>query len=187
MRTILVHQHVADPAAGAGAGKLFFGKLVSLIERQPSPTVLFLDFRGVAVATGSFIRESLLAFRDYCGSSQSNIYPIIANASQDILDELEFMFSKMKDAFVVCALDDTGRATDGRIVGTLEEKQLETLKAVLASGEVDASVLASKDPESTLGVTAWNNRLAALAAKRILVENRRGRAKQYSPVIEIKV
>ena len=37
----------------------------------------------------------------------------------------------------------------------------------------------------TVGATAWNNRLASLAAKSLVVEILQGRTKKYRPVLEV--
>lgn len=187
MKKIFVHEYVDDPAAGARVGKCFFGQLVSLTERQNSPTIFFLDFREITVATSSFLRESVLAFRDYCSSSGSNLYPVLANVHPNVLDELRYLLEDRHDALVVCALDESETPVGGCLLGLLEEKQLETLNAVIALREADASELASQMSVSQLGITAWNNRLASLSSKRILIEIRRGRTKRYSPVIDMKV
>jgi hypothetical protein len=43
------------------------------------PTATFLDFKGVAVATSSFLREAVIGFRDYARLSLVNVHPVAAN------------------------------------------------------------------------------------------------------------
>jgi len=53
------------------------------------PEQLFLDFSGVQIATASFLRESVFAFRDAIRRRRSNFYPVIANAESAVEDELK--------------------------------------------------------------------------------------------------
>jgi hypothetical protein len=51
--------------AGAINGRKAVARLLELTAREPDqPDTVFLDFEGVDVATASFLRESVLAFRD---------------------------------------------------------------------------------------------------------------------------
>ena len=51
-------------------------------------------------------------------------------------------------------------------------------------GEADVATLQSLDRSGeAVGHTAWNNRLAALAAKGVLIESQQGRTKRYRLVL----
>jgi hypothetical protein len=172
--------------SGAILGKLFYAKLLPIIERQNHPQPLFLNFAGLDLVTSSFFREGILAFRDYCVNNRFNLYPIIANITQVSLDELDIALEvRGGDAIIVCRLE-SGEVIDARVVGPLEEKQQLTLEAVLQVKEADAATLLEKHKESEgIGITGWNNRLAALAAKGLLIEFKKGRGKLYRPVVEL--
>lgn len=174
-----------DVLAGGIEGKSVLGRLITLVVASATPAPIFLDFRGVIVATGSWLREAVIAFRNYCLNSQLNLYPVIANPSPKVVEEMELLLKSLNDAMVSCELDEDGRVTSARILGPLEGKQQVTLDAVLALREADAVTLAEKyKNEEKVGATGWNNRLAALAAKSILMEIKRGRVKFYVPVVE---
>jgi hypothetical protein len=49
------------------------------LDTYVTPTLALLDFSGVAVATASFLRESVIGFRDYARQALPNIYPVVAN------------------------------------------------------------------------------------------------------------
>jgi len=67
--------------AGAVSGRKALAKLIELTDQEPLvPEPVFLDFAGVDVATASFLRETVLAYRDTVRRRRSNFYPVIANA-----------------------------------------------------------------------------------------------------------
>ena len=53
--------------AGAGTGRAILSKLIAAIAGETDGPILYLDFENVDVATGSFLRETVLGFRAYCG------------------------------------------------------------------------------------------------------------------------
>ena len=173
-----------DALAGSMEGAATLSRLIAKVASAVDTDVVLLDFRNVDVSTASFLREAVLGFRDYCRRSRPNLYPVVANAKRADIEELEVLLGS--DALVVCDLDAAGRPVNARVVGRLEEKQRDTLAAVLQARQVDASTLAGQADRNSrkMSPTAWNNRLAALAAKGILIESRRGRGKVYRPVVE---
>ena len=171
--------------AGETQGKEMLAKLITVVKRSDAPEPVLLDFAKVETATSSFLRESILGLRDYCTKTQPNLYPVVANANEVILDELEFLLNVYGDAFLTCELNKQGKVTASRIVGRLNEKQQLTFDAVLEAREADAGTLESKYRESEqIQITGWNNRLSSLVAKGILMEIKKGRGKVYRPVLE---
>src|SRR5712692_774427 len=130
--------------AGAIPGKAMLAKLITTVEPTIKPEPVLLNFDRVDAATGSFLREAILGFRDYCTKTQPNLYPVVANANDVIVDELEFLLKLNGDALLVCDLDKHGRVRSSRIIGNLNEKQPLTFDAVLAARETDATTLESK-------------------------------------------
>jgi len=178
--------------AGSENGKQALVKLITTVQRPSSVEPLFLDFSGIHSATGSFLRESVLGFRDYCRSQIPDLYPVVANASESVLEDLQIMLENKKDLLLTCTLDGKGKTTDVQLIGVVDNIQKETIAAVNSAGEADAVRLAeqeasaSKDRTKEVQATKWNNRLAALASKGILVETRHGRAKRYRSILEVK-
>ena len=171
--------------AGTPLGQEHFLKLVPRLQRWSEPGVLFLDFAKVEVATSSYLRQFFIAVRNHCRAVQNNVYPVLANPSEMTLEELDVVLGSLNDAILTCNLDDTGKVTNVQARGTLDEKQKLTFEAVASFKEADAATLASHfQAEEKIGVTGWNNRLAGLAAKGLLIEKRRGRGKLYRPVVE---
>jgi hypothetical protein len=89
------------------------------------------------------------------------------------------------DSILECRLQ-RGAISRVELIGRLDEKLQETFELVARKGGVSAAELHadSKDAQP-IGPTAWNNRLAALAAKSLIVETPQGRAKKYRTVLEI--
>lgn len=175
----------AGVLAGALNGKAALNRLLAATAAEPAaPKTLFLDFAGVEVATASFLRESVLAFRDLVRGRRSTFYPVIANANEAVRDELLELVRTRGDALMACTLDDAGTVRDAAPIGDLDPKQQITFDLVHTRGETDAGELmrAHGESEGVKHSTAWNNRLAALALRGLLVEVSQGRAKRYRPL-----
>lgn len=169
--------------AGALTGRKVFAKLVDRTSREPNePEPVFLDFEGVDVATASFLRESVINFRDAVRRRRSNFYPVIANASDDVADELNVLLAPRRDVLMLCAFKN-GKAESPLVLGDLEPKQQLTFELVKQKGETNAAELYEHHNSDKVEQTAWNNRLAALAGLGLIVELSQGRAKRYRPLL----
>ena len=138
------------------------------------------------MATASFLRESVLAFRDLVRGRRSTFYPVVANANDAVRDELVELMRARGDVLMACALDAHGGVTEVGLIGDLDPKQRMTFDIVREHGETDAGELMRTygESEGLKHTTAWNNRLAALAARGLLMEVSQGRAKRYRPLFE---
>lgn len=172
--------------AGALVGRQVLCELITRVAKDPAvPEPVFLDFADIEVATASFLRESVLAFRDIVRRQRSTYYPVIANANDAVRDELVELLCPRGDVLMACTLDASGAVVDPAPIGDLDPKQRMTFDLVRERGETDARELMCDYGESE-GVkqTAWNNRLASLATLGLLVEVSQGRAKRYKPLFE---
>lgn len=165
--------------SGAPRGKAFLRKLLEVVQEPTAPEAVFLDFDGIATATASFLREGPLEFRRIVRSRGSKLYPLIANASDPVLDDLRLLLEFQNDAILCCDLSGSEEPSKVRLIGKLEAKQLRTFEIMQERGEVDAVSLARTHGQDGVGTTAWNNRLAALAAKSLAMEFTQGRAKTF--------
>lgn len=166
-------------------GKKVFSAIIAEIPSAPgSSTPFYLDFVDVEVATTSFLRDSVVAFRDYVRLHLRHLYPVPANLSDAVREELRAFLVDHSDAIPTCNLSAKGQVTRPEVLGTLDGKQLATLQAVIEAGETDAPTLAQNASTENVGITAWNNRLAALSLKGLVIETAVGRAKRYRPVLE---
>ena len=186
--TISMYELLSDSGgvlAGVPNGRKAFGRLMELTATEPlQPTILFLDFGRVEVATGSFLRESVLAFRDAIRSQRSNFYPVVANANASIVDEFRVVLAPRRDVLLFCSLDEDRHRGDIRLEGTLDPKQKLTFDLVNLLKDTSARELMEgyQDGEDVTQ-TAWNNRLASLVGMGLIVELSHGRSKRYRPVL----
>ena len=169
--------------AGALPGQRAFGILVKELPVVSTAEICFLDFSGVEIATSSFLRESICAFRHYIRAHMPLLYPVASNMSSQTIEEFDSFLRLRNDAFLVCDLDSGNRTTNPRLIGILDGKQRDAFDAVLLRKETDAPTL-SRESADVVSTTAWNNRLSALSTKGILIETTNGRGKCYRPVLE---
>jgi len=175
----------ADVLAGFINGRKVLAKLLERTDKEPTvPEPLFLDFAGVTVATASFLRETVLTYRDTVRRRRSNLYPVVANANQVVEDELKVLVGSA-DVLMLCLLDEKDQPHQPRLLGKLDPKQRLTFDLVQKRQETDAAELMREHRDETKAVkqTAWNNRLSALANMGLVVELSEGRAKRYRSLL----
>ncbi len=158
--------------AGRLAGKRAFAAALEHFPEMAEPSLVLLDFNGVALATSSYLSEVLLPLRDHLRLRRHPGYTVAANLSDKVREEIEEMLRRSGDAFLTCATDASGHITDVQLCGKLDDKTAAQLHE--ESRRIDM-----------VGATAWNNRLASLAAKSLVVEILQGRTKKYRPVLEV--
>ena len=165
--------------SGAASGRRLFAKLVEALPAEPAcPEPLFLNFENIEVATASFLRESVLAFRTFVRGRKSNFYPAVANATAEVIDEFVELVQQRGDVVMICTVDEDGHILRCRPVGKLDPTQQKTFEMVRSLGEATAAKLMSAD-NNRVKSTAWNNRLASLSALGLLSEQSHGRTKTY--------
>lgn len=173
--------------AGALNGRTTLNQLLTATANEPDgPALVFLDFKGVDIATASFLRESVLVFRDIIRGRRSHYYPVIANINEDVRDELVELLDARGGVFMTCGLDENGVVKNPAPLGELDPKQRITFDLVHEHGETDAGALMRDygESEGLKHTTAWNNRLTSLAGLGLIVEQSQGRAKRYRPLFE---
>lgn len=172
--------------AGRLSGKRAFLAALEKLPEMAEPTLVLLDFAGVDLATSSFLSEVVLPLRDHLRLRGQPGYVVAANLKDEVCEEIEEMLRRSGDALLTCTTTAAGQIGDVQLCGTLDDKLHETLSLVSRKGETTAARLHEEyraaDP---VGATAWNNRLASLAAKRLVVEILRGRTKKYRPVLGV--
>jgi hypothetical protein len=170
--------------AGTAMGRQMLAQLIAVTNPVATPTVAYLDFRGVDLATGSFLREAVLGFRDFSRNAIGTLYPVLANANAVIEDELAVYLKGRNDAIWACSLSENGVASNPHILGELDSSQLGTLQLISEHQPISAPELAKLRPNEGIGTTAWNNRLSTLAAKGVVMELKQGKSKMFTSVME---
>lgn len=167
--------------AGASLGQECFGRLHAAIRETSAPTTLFLDFEGISIATGSFLREGPLNYHRYARREIPNVYPVIANASSVVCDDLRLMLEARNDAMITCELTADGTVSNIQLIGHLDEKQRHTYELVRDYGQVTVAELVKRaNVIDRVVPTAWNNRLAALVTRGVIMESHQGRGKIFT-------
>jgi hypothetical protein len=186
MHTDIAELAATDALGGALHGRhvcVRLGELARNLPNKPSPW--FWDLKGVKVASASFIRECFIAQQAILRAQRSTLYPVIANANADVREDLRVTYKDVGTAVVVCRLDGRRHVNAIGLLGHLESYAEATFAMVVERGETDARELAEAQSDGPkIGVTAWNNRLAGLAAVGALIEIPQGRAKRYRPVVQ---
>jgi hypothetical protein len=170
--------------AGSAAGRKLLAALIESTPAVTAPEKIFLNFAGIDVATVSYLRESVIGYRDFTRAARQNIYPIVANPTPAVVEELEHLLNARNDALWCCWIDAEDRITSYHVLGELDPAQRQTFDKVRELGGSTAPQLADRFPDLGIGTTAWNNRLSGLAAKGLLVETRQGKTKTFRPVLE---
>lgn len=181
-----VHSIAASKAtlAGTAMGRQMLAQLIAMTKPVTVPTVAYLDFEGIDIATGSFLREAVLGFRDFGRNAIGTLYPVLANANATIEEELSVYLKDRNDAIWACSLNKDDATLHPHILGELDSAQMNTLQLIFQHQPISAPELAKLRPNEGIGATAWNNRLATLSAKGILMELKQGKTKLFSPVME---
>jgi len=177
----------SDVLSGAEKGKSLFAALISATAAEPEgPEPLFLNFAEIEVATASFLRESVVALKQYKRATGSKHYPVLANINQEVADEVAVLMDARNDVFPACELSGSSLVSGIRIIGSLDPKQERTFNLVEKMATADAAKLMEQygKEEKTTSTTAWNNRLAGLVQRGLIREYTRGRAKFYKPLFE---
>lgn len=167
--------------AGVDSGRAAFARLIAkIVSEAAEPEIVFLDFSRVTVATASFLRECVLAFRDAVRGRRSNYYPVLADANKAIFDELSVLTAGGGDVVVLCSFSRQGIPQDWRILGELDPKRRVTFDLVQRKGETDATALMAEcGADEGIQQNAWNNRLADLSTLGLVIETSSGRSKRY--------
>lgn len=186
---------VVLPMLRAGVDPILAGRLsgqrafVAALEQFPElgeAAIVLLDFSGVELATSSYLSEVLVPLRDHLRLRRQPGYTVAANLNERVREEIEEMLRRSGDAFLTCTTDGAGTISDVQLCGRLDAKLQETLKLVSRKRETTAAQLHEETRSvDAVGATAWNNRLASLASKSLVVEISQGRTKKYRPVLEV--
>lgn len=181
IKSLMSNQEVLG---GSEEGKLLMSRLLVQLTEPSLPEPLFLDFAGVLVATASFLREGILAYRHHLRARGSMLYPVIANAGVKVLDDLRLLLDARNDAIFACALSRRNVTSDVQLLGRLDDKQATALHLVSKLRDADTATLIKHGDVEAVRATAWNNRLAALVQKGLIMETVHGRAKRFRLPVE---
>jgi hypothetical protein len=159
-------------------------------------TIALMDFAGIESMSASYVKRILVWFliageRHAVGARPApegppamNVYPVIMNAAADVHEEIAIV---LEHANKTCfeAVEFDGRAiTRARLVGRIEKSLTQTLLRVVDAKEASAPAFHDRFPGEQIGVTAWNNRLNELYARRLVWRDKRVRQFVFRPFVE---
>jgi hypothetical protein len=171
--------------AGRLSGRRAFLEAIEKLTDIAEPVLLVMDFSGADLATSSFLSEATLPLRDHARLRRYPGYVVVANLTDEVREEFEEMLRRSGDALLSCTTDADGRIANVRLIGKLDDKLYETFRLVGRNEETTAVQLHEEfQTTDAIGATAWNNRLATLAAKSLVMEILKGRTKKYRPILE---
>ena len=174
-----------DPIlAGRLDGKRMFARAIEEVPPQKVSFVVVMDFGNVDLATSSFMSEAVLPLREHLRARRPPVFLVVANLNEKVREELEELLSRLGEALLACEYTPGMEPKRIELLGTLKPELLETWDLVRSKGETTAVELHSGTESDGIGPTAWNNRLAALASKSLVVEVPQGRSKKYRSILE---
>ena len=162
-------------------------EILSDLAKASDPGLFVIDFAQIDVATSSFVREAVVIFRNLTRAQRADLYPVVANLNAEVEEELTSVLLQMGDAiwlFDLSKMDVTGH----RLLGKIDPKLRETLDLIENGAGYDAATRwKTTNSTESVGVTAWNNRLANLAKQGLAFESKVGKQKYYHPLRESTV
>jgi hypothetical protein len=171
--------------AGRLDGKRTFMRVLEELPFGTEQMLVVLDFSGAEIATSSFLAELLIPLREHLRLRRPPAYLVAANTNEKVTEEIDELLARVGDAFLIGAATADGRVSDLQLAGRLDAKLMDTFDLVQRKGVTSAVELHGDSGDSDgIGPTAWNNRLAALAAKSLIVEVPQGRSKKYRSLLE---
>lgn len=167
---------------GKPLGKRHFALMCGLLSDAPAGMVVYLDFTGVDILTGSWANAMFVPFIKWAVEEQIDLFPVVCNLQSKWVEELELVAEWNYRCFLVA--DGPVSPKKAAAVGPLDPGQRETLLAVLAAGRATGAELERRGTIPGVKATALNNRLRDLYEKRLLRREKKGREQIYFPVVE---
>ena len=177
---VLDHADAAE-LAGAASGAMWSQAVRPIIE-SAAPGLHALDFTGVRVATVSWLREGVLAIKNYSHAVRPDVMLLVVNLPELVREELVVALEATSGVMIGAELSQELEIHAPCVLGRLDLALGETLRVVQHEREFDAPFVSREVPN--LALSAANNRLAAIESKGILKSERHGRGRIYRPVLE---
>lgn len=152
---------------GVSRARQLLAKLIIWTATESPKGTLILDFNNVGDASASFLRESILAFRDYVRVYQPELFPVLANISDAVREEFNTLLRDRGEAMPGCRLDASGAPVDPEVLGVLEPGLSHTLDIIRSRGQMTLKDL--RDTSQATKPTTWSNRIASLIRQGFVV------------------
>jgi hypothetical protein len=171
--------------AGSSSGRRICNVLFDLAKSNKGG-LFVINFIGIEVATSSFLREGIVEFRRLARREIPESYPVLSHLAADVEEELVALLNQMSEAFWVFELSKDA-VKKHRLIGRIDPKLKEALDLIESGHGYDAATLwKTTSSTESVGVTAWNNRLASLSKQGLVFESRVGKQKYFHPLYECR-
>lgn len=168
--------------SGAGRGRVLLARLIEWTAMNTPRGTLLLDFKGVEAATASFLRESVLAFRDYVRIYQPELFPVAANLNDELREEFDELLRQRREAMLACTTDKQGKVAADLVLGILEPGLAATLQTIRTHGTVSPGEL--REGKVRLEASTVSNRLASLTRQGFVTSRAEGKRRVYRFVLD---
>lgn len=190
-------------AAGSQTGKAHARLLLEQISAAKTPEsglVVLVDFRGIELATASYVKETVL-WLAMCGRMHAgalgpseqksldwsslyplNVFPAVAYANEEIEHEIDEVFARRGLPCLLAEEVSDDLILVAKVLGLVEPTVARTIQALDGSCEATADDLHRKCPDDGVNITAWNNRLSELNRIRIARRRKDGKFWRYQPL-----
>jgi hypothetical protein len=148
---------------------------LSLAPYLDPPGPVLLDFAGIKVLTTSYFFTALWPFWTREDADGPSTFPLIANTSPDVAEELDFVMKHRRMAAWRGRWDGKLFVPEGHL-GVVDDALALVVRRARGSKTVTAVELAKDDKTNP---TAWSNRLAAFHKQRLLRRRQSGRTQPY--------
>jgi hypothetical protein len=165
---------------GVARARQLLARLIEWTAAHNARGPLLIDFHGVDTASASFLRESVLAFRDYVRAYQPELFPVVANLDDSVREEFKVLLDQRREAMLGCRLDDTGQVSEPEVIGTLEPGVKATLAALRERGPTSPGDLL----QGGLVASTLSNRLASLSRQGFVDWCNEGNRRMYRFVLD---
>ena len=152
---------------GVSRARRLLTKLITWIATDSPKGTLILDFCDVGDASASFLRESILAFRDYIRAYQPDLFPVLANLDGAVREEFDTLLKDRGEAILGCRLDASGVPIAPEVIGALNPGLRRTLDLIRERGQLTLTDLRESSHQTK--PTTWSNRIASLIKQGFVV------------------
>ena len=118
------------------------------------------------------------------GPPALNVFPVITNPVPEVREEVTTVLEHAKKACLEALELDGGTIGRARVLGSLDTHLMQTLIHVVKAEETSAPDLYERFRDEKIGVTAWNNRLNELHARRLVQRTKQGRQLVFRPLAQ---
>ena len=152
---------------GVSRARRLLTKLIAWTAEESPQGTLILDFCDVGAASASFLRESILAFRDYARAYQPDLFPVLANLDGPVREEFDILLKDRGEAILGCCLDAFGVPIAPQVLGVLNPGLRHTLDLIRTRGQLTLTDL--RESSQHTQPTTWSNRIASLIKQGFVV------------------